>query len=121
LIRGRSTLGNNDPLIVIDGVPGREGLNNINPKDVASISVLKDASAAIYGARAANGLILVTTKRGVEGKPTISYSANQGFIQPTRMPEMADAATYADFLNYQAELNNEAIPYTQEDIESLHK
>jgi len=117
LIRGRSTLGNNDPLIVIDGVPGREGLNNINPNDVASISVLKDASAAIYGARAANGVILVTTKRGVEGKPTISYSANQGFIQPTRMPEMADAATYADFLNYQAELNNEAIPYTQEDIE----
>src|SRR5699024_11200476 len=117
LIRGRSTLGNNDPLIVIDGVPGREGLNNINPNDVASISVLKDASAALYGARAANGVILVTTQRGVEGKPTISYSANHAFTQPTRMPETADAATYADFLNYQTSSNNEAIAYTQENIE----
>lgn len=119
LIRGRSTLGNTNPLIVIDGVAGRDGLNNIDPRDVESISVLKDASAAIYGAQAANGVILVTTKRGNPGKPTIRYSANQGFVQPTRMPEMADAATYADFLNYQLGLHNQDPLYSDEDIQKF--
>ena len=62
-IRGTNTLGNSSPLIVIDGIPdGDGGLGRLNPKDIESISVLKDASAAIYGARAANGAILVTTK-----------------------------------------------------------
>lgn len=73
-------MGNNSPLIVIDGVAGRGGLNTINPRDIESVSVLKDASAAIYGAQAANGVILVTTKRGKTGKPTISYSGNQEFF-----------------------------------------
>ncbi|UPK67160.1 SusC/RagA family TonB-linked outer membrane protein [Chitinophaga filiformis] len=95
-IRGSNTLGNNDPLIVIDGVAGRTGgLERLNPQDIESISVLKDASAAIYGARAANGVILVTTKRGKSGKPQLSYSFNQGWSQPTHIPEMANAAEYA--------------------------
>ncbi|MEX2564925.1 MAG: TonB-dependent receptor, partial [Cyclobacteriaceae bacterium] len=119
LIRGRSTLGNTNPLIVIDGVAGREGLNSINPRDVESVSILKDASAAIYGAQAANGVILVTTKRGETGKPTIRYSANQGFLQPTRTPEMADAATYADFLNYQVGLYNQSPVHSEEDIQKF--
>ena len=68
LVRGVATLGNNSPLIVVDGIPGRD-LNSINPSDIENISVLKDASAAIYGAAAANGVILVTTKRGKEGDP----------------------------------------------------
>ncbi|MCP9235215.1 TonB-dependent receptor [Lewinella sp. JB7] len=99
-IRGQNTLGNSSPLIVIDGVPDREGgLARLNPQDIESISVLKDASAAIYGARAANGAILVTTKRGTTGKPTISYDFNQGWAQPTTVPQMANAVEYATIMN----------------------
>ncbi|MEX2602295.1 MAG: TonB-dependent receptor [Balneolaceae bacterium] len=99
-IRGNSTLNNNSPLIVIDGVPDRSGgLDRINPRDIESISVLKDASAAIYGSRAANGVILITTKRGQTGAPQFNLDINQGFNQPTRVPEMADAATYMTMLN----------------------
>jgi TonB-linked SusC/RagA family outer membrane protein len=95
-IRGSNTLGNNDPLVVIDGVANRAGgLERINPVDIESISVLKDASAAIYGARAANGVILVTTKRGKSGKPQLAYSFNQGWSQPTHIPKMANAPEYA--------------------------
>jgi len=106
-IRGLATTGNNDVLVVIDGVPGQiGGLERLNPNDIESVSVLKDASAAIYGSRAANGVILVTTKRGKEGKPTISYSFNQGFSSPTRLPEMADAETYGQIRNEIAYYNN---------------
>jgi TonB-dependent starch-binding outer membrane protein SusC len=99
-IRGLNTLGNNSPLIVVDGIPDRDGgLGRLNPQDIESISVLKDASAAIYGARAANGAILVTTKRGKSGKPTISYNFNQGFSQPTVVPNMSSAVEYANIMN----------------------
>ncbi len=99
-IRGQNTLGNSSPLIVIDGIPDRQGgLARLSPQDIESISVLKDASAAIYGARAANGAILVTTKRGKSGKPTISYDFNQGFAQPTVTPEMSSADEYANIMN----------------------
>lgn len=97
-IRGNNTLGNNDPLLVIDGVPspaGQTSIDRINPADVENISVLKDASAAIYGSRAANGVILVTTKRGKMGKPQISYTYNHGWSQPTVIPKMTNAAEYA--------------------------
>lgn len=108
-IRGLATTGNNDVLIVVDGVPGQVGgLERLNPNDIESISVLKDASAAIYGSRAANGVILVTTKRGKSGKPTINASFNQGFSSPTRLPKMADAATYAAISNEVAYYNNRA-------------
>lgn len=99
-IRGTNTLGNSDPLVVIDGIPDREGgLGRLNPRDIESISVLKDASAAIYGARAANGAILVTTKRGKSGKPTISYDFNQGFSQPGTVPQMSNAYEYMSIMN----------------------
>ncbi|WP_158858362.1 SusC/RagA family TonB-linked outer membrane protein [Lunatibacter salilacus] len=99
-IRGSNTLGNNDALIVIDGIPARAGgIDRLNPNDIETISVLKDASAAIYGARAANGVILVTTKRGKSGKPELSYQFNQGFAQPTVIPKLADAAQYGEMLN----------------------
>lgn len=99
-IRGQNTLGNSSPLVVIDGVPDRAGgLARLSPQDIESISVLKDASAAIYGARAANGAILVTTKRGVSGKPTISYDFNQGWSQPTVTPQMSNAVQYANIMN----------------------
>lgn len=120
-IRGLATTGNNDVLIVVDGVPGQVGgLERLNPNDIESVSVLKDASAAIYGSRAANGVILVTTKRGKTGKPVINASFNQGFSSPTRLPKMADAATYATIANEIAYYNNKAggmnQQYTAEEI-----
>lgn len=99
-IRGSNTLGNNDALIVIDGIPARAGgIDRLNPNDIESISVLKDASAAIYGSRAANGVILVTTKRGKSGKPELTFQINQGASQPTVIPALADAAQYSEMLN----------------------
>lgn len=99
-IRGTNTLGNSSPLIVIDGIPDRDGgLGRLSPQDIESISVLKDASAAIYGARAANGAILITTKRGKTGKPTVRYDFNQGWSQPTIIPEMSNAVEYANIMN----------------------
>ncbi|MFT3705075.1 MAG: TonB-dependent receptor [Agriterribacter sp.] len=100
LIRGKNSLGSNDALIVIDGVPARAGgLDRLNPADIESMSVLKDASAAIYGARAANGVILITTKRGKTGKPELSYSFNQGWGQPTVIPKVLNAVDYLTMAN----------------------
>ncbi|MBC6425841.1 MAG: TonB-dependent receptor plug domain-containing protein, partial [Ekhidna sp.] len=77
-IRGLGTIGNNNPLFVIDGVP--TDINSINPSDIESINVLKDASAAtIYGSRASNGVVIVTTKRGKSGKPVVSFTAYTGW------------------------------------------
>ncbi|WP_431209798.1 TonB-dependent receptor plug domain-containing protein [Puia sp. P3] len=86
--------------MVVDGVPGQVGgLERLDPNDIESMTILKDASAAVYGSRAANGVILITTRRGKTGKPTINYSFNQGFASPTRLPKMADAPTYAAIQN----------------------
>ena len=98
LIRGLGTTGDNSPLIIIDGVQ-RSLIGRLNPQDIESISVLKDASAAIYGARAANGVILVTTKKGTIGKPTFDFSYNYAFLSPTKVPTMLDAATFAEAFN----------------------
>lgn len=99
-IRGANSFGDNSPLIVIDGIPARQGgFDRINPADIEDISVLKDASAAIYGARAANGVILITTKRGKSGKPQFSYDYNLGFTQPTTIPELANSTQYAQMRN----------------------
>ena len=112
-IRGTNSLGSKDPLIVIDGVPDRDGgMNRLNPNEIESMSVLKDASAAIYGARAANGVILITTKRGKEGKPTVTFDASAGFSQAARIPKMANAAQYAEMIN---EINPGS--YTEEDLQ----
>ena len=99
-IRGINTLGNSSPLVVIDGIPDRDGgIGRLNPQDVESISVLKDASSAIYGARAANGVILVTTKRGQSGAPKLEYSFNSGWTAPTVLPEMSSSYEYANIMN----------------------
>jgi TonB-linked SusC/RagA family outer membrane protein len=123
-IRGLATTGSNAVLIVVDGVPGQiGGLDRIDPNDVESISVLKDASAAVYGNRAANGVILVTTKHGRTGKPTINYTFNQGFASPTRLPKMADAATYAQIMNeinyYASPTNGMNQAYSEEQIQKF--
>ncbi|BAU55316.1 SusC/RagA family TonB-linked outer membrane protein [Mucilaginibacter gotjawali] len=100
LIRGIATTGSNNVLVVVDGIPGQiGGLERLDPNDIESVSVLKDASAAVYGNRAANGVILITTKHGKTGKASVSYSFNEGFSSPTRLPKMADAATYAQIVN----------------------
>ncbi len=119
LIRGRSTTGNTNPLVVVDGIQGYSGWQRLNPEDIESISVLKDASAAIYGARAANGVILITTKRGKSGKPTISYNFGQGISQLTRIPEMADAVLYAEFLNSRREMFGQTPMFTEADIQKF--
>jgi TonB-linked SusC/RagA family outer membrane protein len=99
-IRGVGSLGGSNALIVIDGIPDRDGgFGRLSPQDIETMSVLKDASAAIYGARAANGVILITTKRGKTGTPKISYDFNQGWAQPTRIPKMANASEYAAIMN----------------------
>jgi TonB-linked SusC/RagA family outer membrane protein len=97
LIRGKSTLNDNSPLIVVDGIAGRD-MNSLQPADIESITVLKDASAAIYGARSANGVILITTKRGTVGTPTFTYGFYQGAKTPSMLPEVCDAPTYATMI-----------------------
>ncbi|WP_291967666.1 SusC/RagA family TonB-linked outer membrane protein [Maribacter sp.] len=98
LIRGKSTLGNNSPLILIDGVPSGS-FSQLAPQDIASITVLKDGSAAIYGSRAANGVILVTTKRGKSGKPKINFSNAYNISSFTRRPELMDVNQFAIYEN----------------------
>lgn len=97
-IRGKGTLGDTSPLIVVDGIADRS-FSRLNPDDIESISVLKDASAAIYGARAANGVILVTTKRGKGGKVKVSYNGSYTIAQPTKIPDMLNAYDYATYVN----------------------
>ncbi len=117
-IRGANTLGDNSPLIVVDGIANRS-LDRLDPATIESVSVLKDASAAIYGAQAANGVILVTTKRGESGKPTIQLSLSQGWNQPTVLPKMADAATYATLLNEIKSYAGRPARFTVEDIQKF--
>jgi TonB-linked SusC/RagA family outer membrane protein len=116
-IRGRSTTGNTAALVIIDGVE-RGGLGQLNPNDIETISVLKDASAAIYGAQAANGVILVTTKKGSLGSaPKIDFSYNEGLSQPTRNPIMADSYTFAQVSNEINTQQNLALAYSATDLE----
>lgn len=115
-IRGANTLNDNSVLVVVDGVPGRS-LERIDPNSIESITVLKDASAAIYGARAANGVILITTKRGKLGLPVITANVSFGFNQPTRLPKMADAATFATMLNEISDYRGGTPVYTDEEIQ----
>jgi len=99
-VRGTNTFNNSGALVVIDGIPDREGgIARINPADIATISVLKDASAAIYGARAANGVILVTTKRGKVGAPTVKLTSTVGTQSFTTLPDMLRGAEYMDLVN----------------------
>lgn len=100
-IRGLGTFNNSSPLIVIDGmIVDQQEFNNLAPSDVASISVLKDASAgAIYGARAANGVIMITTKGGKAGKMKVEYGGYYGWQQATVIPEYADSRLYAELIN----------------------
>ncbi|MBK9256789.1 MAG: TonB-dependent receptor [Saprospiraceae bacterium] len=99
-IRGAGTLGNNNPLFIIDGVPSSGNLNMFSINDIQSIEVLKDgASAAIYGSRASNGVVLITTKRGKSGKPVFSLNISNGIQTPIRLPELLNASEYLTIRN----------------------
>ena len=98
-IRGLGTIGDSEPLYVIDGVAGGD-INALNPNDIESIDILKDAaSAAIYGARAANGVVLVTTKQGKEGRVIVSYDGFYGAQYLAKMPDMVNAQEYIQLYN----------------------
>lgn len=93
LIRGLSTVtGANTPLIVIDGVANADGINRLDPNDIETFTVLKDASAAIYGAQSAAGVILITTKRGKTGRAQFNFSTSYGLVSPIGVPKYSDAA-----------------------------
>ena len=101
-IRGIGTIGDSEPLYVIDGVAGGD-INALNPNDIESIDILKDAaSAAIYGARAANGVVLVTTKQGKEGRVVVSYDGYFGGQYLAKMPDMVNAQEYSSSTTWPA-------------------
>ena len=112
-IRGKGTIGDNTPLYVIDGVAGGN-LDGINPNDIESIDVLKDAaSAAIYGARAANGVILVTTKQGKAGKIELSYNGAVGWSNVYKRPQLLNAQQYMTiFDEYNFNVSGQRLDWT---------
>jgi len=117
-IRGVSTFGDNSALIVVDGIV--RSFDQIDPNEIESISILKDASAtAVYGSRAANGVILVTTKRGKSGKPTISYNGFAGIQNPTIYPKLMSGPEYAQTKNVARQ--NMGLPpaYTDEEMQDI--
>ena len=117
LIRGKSTLNNNSPLILIDGIPSAN-FSFLSPQDIESLSVLKDGAAAIYGARAANGVILITTKRGKSGKPKFNLSSTVTRSSFSALPDLMGSDQFGIYSNEIAARNNEQLPFTQEQINS---
>lgn len=99
-IRGTGTINNSNPLYIVDGMAIDGGIDYLNPNDIASIEVLKDAaSGAVYGARAANGVVLITTKSGKEGKVRVTYDFSYGWQRPWKEREMLNATQYATLMN----------------------
>lgn len=98
-VRGQGTLNDSSPLVIIDGAEA--GINTVNPQDIESMTVLKDAaSSAIYGSRAANGVILITTKQGKSGKVKLDYNGYVSFTSPTIPGSMDPVSNYADYMEY---------------------
>ncbi|KGE15863.1 TonB-dependent receptor [Sphingobacterium deserti] len=117
-IRGLSTFGQNrQPLILVDGV--ERSLNNMDPEEIESFSILKDAAAsAVYGVRGANGVILINTKRGKVGKPTVTTRFEQGITSPVQLPKFIGAADYLEVLNSIQRENGRSPAYSQERIDN---
>lgn len=102
-----SVYSDNSPLYIVDGIPSTNGLNNLSPNDIETITVLKDASsAAIYGSRATNGVVLITTKQGKSGKAQISYNGTVGFQQAINLVDMANTSEYVKIYNEAAMADN---------------
>ena len=117
LIRGVGTMNDSGPLILVDGM--EMSLNEVNPNDVASISILKDAaSCAVYGNRGANGVILVTTKRGSDGKINVSYSGKFSYQTPAKLiRQVTNYADYMEFVNEAYTNTNQAAKFSQSTID----
>ncbi|HRP56569.1 TonB-dependent receptor [Agriterribacter sp.] len=119
-IRGISTFGDNSALIVVDGIV--RSFDQIDPNEIESISILKDASAtAVYGSRAANGVILVTTKRGHTGKPTISYNGFAGIQNPTAYPKLMNGLQYATTKNAARQNMGLQPAFTEEEMAEIRQ
>lgn len=117
-IRGVGSINGGSPYILVDGV--EQTLQNVNPADIESMSVLKDASAsAVYGARAAYGVVLVTTKNGKQGKARVSYNGTYGFSAPINMPEMMNSVEYANYENQKRRNNGVKDLFTPEIIDKM--
>lgn len=115
-IRGQSTFGNSNPLILVDGV--ERSMNDINPQQIESFTILKDASAtAVYGARGANGVILIETKRGKPGKPHVTFRSETTQLTALRLPNYIDGAAFAGLVNEaNSHVGLEPV-YTEEEIQ----
>ncbi|WP_170864408.1 SusC/RagA family TonB-linked outer membrane protein [Fodinibius roseus] len=115
-IRGISTYGDSSPLILVDGI--ERPMNSLNPDDIESLTVLKDASAtAVYGTRGANGVIIIETKEGQKGEPTINVDFFQGITELTQVPEMADGPTYMRLANEARTTRGQPALYTEEEMQ----
>ena len=113
-VRGKNSVNAASPLVIVDGVPG--SMNVLNPAEIESVTVLKDAaSAAIYGVQAANGVILITTKRGKSGKPQVSYNGYVSVQNPTSLVDRLDSYEYAHMLNDALESEGKAKKFTSEE------
>jgi len=115
-----SIRGFGDPLVIIDGIP-RDNITRLDPNDIESVSVLKDASAAIYGVRAANGVILVTTKKGKKGSLELNYSGTYGFQVPSGLPKAVGAIDYMTLVNEQLlhNVSGGQVKYSEADFEAF--
>ncbi|MBT1699145.1 TonB-dependent receptor [Fulvivirgaceae bacterium PWU4] len=122
-IRGtNSIMGSNEPLYVVDGFPYSGNPTLLNNADIESIEVLKDASAtAIYGSRGANGVVIITTKKGKKGKTTVDYDGYMGWQTARKKIDMMSAHEYAQFYNEQAANDGLAPHFTQEEVDSFGK
>ena len=115
-VRGQSSLGGASPLILIDGIAG--DLNLLNPSDIENVTVLRDAAASIYGARASDGVILITTKRGRAGAPRVRYSGNYGIKMPHFMKDMATTLQMVEMVN-ESRTNMGEIPISQDVLDRI--
>ncbi|WP_235848808.1 TonB-dependent receptor [Parabacteroides timonensis] len=109
--------GMGNPLIIVDGVP-RENMNRLDPNEIENISILKDASAAIYGVRAANGVVLITTKKGAGTKLQLDYNGSVGWQRASGLPETGNAIEYMTLMNENAINNGRDPMYSQDDIDA---
>ncbi len=121
-IRGIGSVNNSDPLYIVDGMPVDGGIDYLNPNDIQSVEILKDAaSAAIYGARAANGVVLVTTRNGEKGKASLTYNGSYGWQNPWRKKEVLNATEYMVIMN-EARINDGGAPlYSAAEIAAAGK
>ena len=119
-IRGTGSINKGEPYVLIDGV--EQSLQNVNPNDIETISILKDASAAaVYGARAAYGVVLVTTKSGKQDKARVTYRGSVGMSAPINMPEMMNSVEFANYKNAYRSAIGESPYFSQETIDLMNQ